>query len=475
MTSAILAVGLLAMAALAIAAVRPAWRLPAIAFALLAIPGNVDDLLPQMVLDPHDIDDILAPIVTSLDLLIAWSVGLTLWERRDPGPLGRRLIAVAAVVAAVATLTALVNLAGGVDAGAVIRGSVLWWRIVALLYLGCALRDELGNGRLLGLAIVAGGVVLLGNGVYTTIGGDLTRFTAKTFGRNGLAVALTVVTVVGTAVTADLWSRAIRTRERWLAVGTAIAAGLSLFAMSATGTRMAFLVLVVAGIAALVFYPGRLSRRAVPGIALTLVAGIVILGASVVFTTAGGRTVSVVTDPDTTVDVVTDPGSVPTETEIRSRGQFWSLALDMAKGDPLTGVGPFQWNVVRYDLDPGSPVVVADSHNSYLQIAAEYGFVTLALYAVLLLLTVASIGSALFRVANRERLGWAGMGIVIGSGIIPIAALTNAHLINPRNGPLEWLLLAAATGLCLAVRERTDAPEPATAPPTPASVPSTAG
>ena len=46
------------------------------------------------------------------------------------------------------------------------------------------------------------------------------------------------------------------------------------------------------------------------------------------------------------------------------------------------------------------------------------------------------------------------MGIVIASGIIPIAAMTNAHLISPRNGPLEWLLLAAATGLCLAVRER---------------------
>ena len=94
-----LVVGLLALAALAIAAVRPTWRLPAVAFALLAIPGNVDDLLPQMVLDPHDITDILAPIVTSIDLLIAWAVLLTLRERRDPGPLGRRIVALAAILA----------------------------------------------------------------------------------------------------------------------------------------------------------------------------------------------------------------------------------------------------------------------------------------------------------------------------------------------------------------------------------------
>ena len=475
MTSAILVVGLLALAALAIAAVRPTWRLPAVAFALLAIPGNVDDLLPQMVLDPHDITDILAPIVTSIDLLIVWAVLLTVRERRDPGPLGRRIIALAAILATVATITALVNMVGGVDPAGVVRGTVLWWRIVALLYLGCALRDALGNGRLLGLAIVAGGIVLLGNGVYTTFGGELTRFTAKTFGRNGLAVALTVVTVVGTAVTADLWTRPARPMERWLAAGTAVAAGLSLFAMSATGTRMAFLVLVVAGIAALVFYPGRLTRHAIPGIVVTVLAAVVILGASVLWTTAGGRTVSVITEPDTTVDVVTDPGSVPTETEIRSRGEFWNLAIQMARANPLTGVGPFQWNVVRYDLDPEGPVVVADSHDTYLQIAAEYGFVTLALYGVLLLFAVVLIGRSLVRIADRERLGWAGMGIVIASGIIPIAALTNAHLINPRNGPLEWLLLAAATGLCLAVREAVEAEAPATDATTAHPAPSVAG
>ncbi|MBA2382053.1 MAG: O-antigen ligase family protein, partial [Chloroflexi bacterium] len=174
-----------------------------------------------------------------------------------------------------------------------------------------------------------------------------------------------------------------------------------------------------------------------------------VLAASVAFTNAGGRTVSVFTEADKTVDVVTDPGNTPTESEIRSRGQFWTLAVDMAIDRPLTGVGPFQWNVERYERDPGSPVVLADAHQTYLQLAAEYGLVVAALYVLLL----TSVGLViLWRVrsrSERSRLGWAGMGIVLASAVIPLASLTNSHIINPRNGPLEWLLLGAALALAL--------------------------
>jgi O-antigen ligase len=356
-----------------------------------------------------------------------------------------------------ASLAVAFAAANGVPAGAVVRGLILWWRIVALVYMAFALRADLGDGRLLGLAIVAGGVVLLGNGIYTTVTDDLDRFTAKTFGRNGLAVALTVVTVIGTGVAADLWSRAVHTRHRLLALGAATVAALSLFGMSATGTRIAFMTLLLAGVAALVFYPGRIGRHAIPRIALTFGVAVAVLAGSVFLTTAGGRTLSVVTDLDTTVDVVTDPGGTPTETEIRSRGEFWDLAVRMALANPLTGVGPFQWNVVRYVMDPTGPIVVADAHQSYLQIAAEYGLPSLVLYVLLLATTAAAVFPSLRSVRDRERLGWAGIGIVVGSGIIPIAAMTNAHVISPRNGPLEWLLLASAAAICVSVRERATA------------------
>ena len=461
MTTVILAAGLVMIVVLATAIARPSLRLPAIAFGLLALPGNVDDLLPQLALDPHSIRDAMAPVVTSMDLLILWALLLTVRESPGLGSIGRRLVVLAVIAAVVASLAVGVAAASGVPAGAVVRGLILWWRIAAIVYLAFALRAHLGDGRLLGLAIVAGGVVLLGNGVYTTVTGDLERFTAKTFGRNGLAVALTVVTVIGTGVAADLWSRAAGAHHRLVAIGAAAIAALSLFGMSATGTRIAFMMLLLAGVAALVLYPGRLGRRAIPGIALTFAVGFTVLAGSVLLTSAGGRTLSVVTDLDTTVGVVTDPGGTPTETEIRSRGEFWDLAVRMALADPLTGVGPFQWNVVRYVMDPTGPVVVADAHQTYLQIAAEYGLPSLAVYLSLLVLVASAIVPSLLSIRDRERLGWAGIGIVVGSVIIPIAAMTNSHIISPRNGPLEWLLLASAAAVCVAVRERTRSGEPA--------------
>jgi O-antigen ligase len=179
----------------------------------------------------------------------------------------------------------------------------------------------------------------------------------------------------------------------------------------------------------------------------TVVVAAVVLVASAVLTTAGGRTISVITDPDTTVDVVTNPGDSPTETEIRSRGQFWDLAIQMAKSRPLTGVGPFQWNVVRYQLDVKGPVAVADAHNSYFQVAAEYGFVVLAGYLALLGSAVAFVAWQLRRQAVRRRLGWAGLGVAISALVFPMADFTNSHLFNIRNGLVEWLAIAVAVSL----------------------------
>jgi len=123
LTSVILVVGLLMALGLAIAMVRPAWRLPALAFGLLALPGNVDDLLPQMLLDPIAQRDTLAPIITSLDVLLVWGLILTLRERRQPGPVGRILVLIAVALAVVASLTIVVAGTAGVDLGPSVTAS----------------------------------------------------------------------------------------------------------------------------------------------------------------------------------------------------------------------------------------------------------------------------------------------------------------------------------------------------------------
>ena len=105
MTTAILAAGLVLVAAIAIVETRPKWRLPAVVFGLLAIPGNVDDLLPQMTLDPHVLKDAFAPVVSSADLLLLLAVVLTILEGRRPGVIGRRLTFLALVLMGLAWTT----------------------------------------------------------------------------------------------------------------------------------------------------------------------------------------------------------------------------------------------------------------------------------------------------------------------------------------------------------------------------------
>jgi O-antigen ligase len=450
-TTAILAAGLVLVVAIAIVLTQPRWRVPAVVFGLLAIPGNVDDLLPQMTLDPHVLNDVSAPVVSSADLLLLLAVVLTIREGRRTDVIGRRLTILALVLMALAWATSLYAAASGVEFAAVVRGMILFARIPALFYLATSLRTELSDGSRVAMAVVAGGVSVLGNGLYTTITGDLDRFTARTFGRNGLAILLVFIIVVATGLVYARWAAAGKPGwGRLIAPVSAIIAAGSLFGASASGTRMGFLVLLFVGAIGAVINPVGLTRQAVKGMVLTFVAATVILGASVVLTTAGGRTVSVITDPDTTVDVVTNPGSVPTETEIRSRGQFWELALQMARANPLTGVGPFQWNVRRYDLDPNGPVAVADAHNSYLQVAAEYGLVVLAVYLALLLLSLGYVGWRLRHSAVRESLGWTGLGLSVACLVFPLADATNSHLFNIRNGAVEWLAIAVAVALASA-------------------------
>ena len=411
MTTVILAAGLVMIVVLATAIARPSLRMPAIAFGLLALPGNVDDLLPQLALDPHSIRDAMAPVVTSIDLLIVWALLLTVRESPGVGPTGRRVLGVAVVAAVVASIAVAVAALGGVPAGAIARGLILWWRIAALIYMAFALRAHLGDGRLLGLAIVAGGVVLLGNGVYTTVTDDLDRFTAKTFGRNGLAIALTVVTVIGTGVAADLWSRAVSTRDRWLAVGAATVAALSLFGMSATGTRIAFMMLLLSVSLPSGPYPSSARTPGGPGHRPDVRgrgrgAGGVGLPDDRRRTDAqrchrprhdrrcrhrSGRDADRDGDPPTAASSGTSPSGWPWRTR--------SLVSARSNGTWCADL-----------TDPTGPVVVADAHQTYLQIAAEYGIPSLALYAILLASIASAIVPSLVSVRVRERLGWSGIG-----------------------------------------------------------------
>ena len=455
MTTLILLAGLAMLVALAILATQPGWRLPAVAFALLSVPGNVDNLLPQMTLDPNPLENATAPAISSLDLLLAWAVILTLLERRPVHRMGRLFVAGGLIVLIVASVAAGAALASGVEALAVVRGIVLFARLPALLYLAFALRDQLGNGNRVAAALALGGVILLGNGVYTTATAGLERFTATTFGRNGLAVALAIVAIAAAGSAYQAWRPSDRFARRAV-VGCGLLGGLAVFAMLATGTRVSLVMLGLAAMGIAILRPWPASRQQLLGAFATAIVVVAAVGSSIALTAAGGRSFSILSEAsDTmaeTVNSVTDPTGVPIYSPIRSRSDFWRLAIEMTEEAPVLGVGPFQWNIERYRLDADTPKVVADAHDTYLQIAAEFGIPTLVVYLALSAALVATIGLRVLRSSVRRSLGWSGMALALIALTFPVVELTNSHFFSVRMGPLAWLVASAAVALVVVTR-----------------------
>lgn len=452
MTTAILVSGICLAFALAIVMIRREWRLPALAFGLLAIPGNVDDLLPQMHLDPHQIVGSTAAAVSVVALLLAWSVILTAREGRSQR-IPPWIFALAGTLATLATLSAAVATVRGVEPLAAVRGAVVFVQVAAVLFLAGNLIASRQDAYRLALAFAGGGVILIGNGLYTSTTQNLARFTATTFGRNTFAVALIVCTVVAGGLVFSLWDR-LRASGRYalLIVGATVVAGAALFGAVASGSRISMVALVGAAGLVLALNAGWRSAAGLRRVTVVAVVMIAIIGSAGVLTSGGGRTISVVTSVGDAAQGVSDPGSLPVYSEIRSRVDFWHMALQMIARNPVFGVGPFQWNFERYKLAKYEPLV-ADPHNSYLQVAAEYGIPTAALYLLLLAACFAVVVSASRRPMAIARSDWTVASLAGGAFAFALADATNSNLFNERMGLVGWLLVAAAVS-CAAVSLR---------------------
>lgn len=449
MTTAILLGGLVVTLAVAYLMRHSTWRLPALLFALFAIPGNVDNLMPQMRLDPHPIANATAPMISVIDLLIAWAVVLTIREGGFAGwSRWHRLIATAAIAFAVlAGGVTLVNLADGIEPGAAVRGILVLARIPALVLLGIALRNALGDGRGIAMAAAGGLVALIGNGIFTSWQLESTRFTAATFGRNGLSLALVVAALMTTGLAIALWRAAEDARGRALSLGGFGLAAAGLFGAIATGTRMSLLVAVPAVAIALLVNPTWMHRRGVAGLGVIGIGVILVAVAATLWTAEGGRALSVISNPGETVDIITDPGGEPDYSPVRTRTHWWDQAIAMVRQDPTTGVGPYQWNIRRYESDPEAKAVVADPHNTYIQMAAEYGLGVLAVYVIGLAALALGVLATAWRSSALTRWSPVATGVTAAAMMIPLTELTNSHLFNVRIGAVTWLLLSVALTL----------------------------
>lgn len=431
---------------------RPAWRIAALLFALLAIPGNVDNLMPQMRLDPHDIVNATAPAVSFVDLLLAWALALTYREGRFRGwpPAARWIVAAAALVAGLAAVTSVINLMGGVEPAAVVRGILTIARVPVALALCFALRAEVRDGRMIAIAAAVGVIALIGNGLYTSTITEASRFTAATFGRNGFSLVLVVGAFLATGLAIELRRRSIQA-PRWAWKVALSVAAAAFFGAIATGTRMSLLVAVPVAIGALIANRSWWHRRAAVGVAAIALGVVVIAAGATLWTTEGARALSGWTNPGETVDIITDPEGEPDYSPVRTRTRWWSQALALAREHPLTGIGPYQWNIERYTLEPEAEPIVADPHNTYIQLATEYGFMVLIAYATLLLALMIGIALSALRAKSPVRQSACAAAIVAAALMIPVTEATNSYLVNVRIGAAAWLLIGTAAVMTLLV------------------------
>jgi O-antigen ligase len=423
----------------------PRFRLPALVLGLLSIPGNVDNYVPQMQMDFHLVPNNTGPAVSVVDVLILWSLVLTLREGRRAWPPDRNRLFVAGAMllagAVVASSVAAIVLQG-VEPLAGVRGMLAFARIPMLVCLSIALLPLDPSGVRICAAATIGGVGLLSNGIYTSAVEAQSRFTASTFGRNGLGMVLALVALLAAGVAVESLRR--RVDRRWAAVAAPVAAA-TLFGAIATGTRMSLFALIIGLVGAAAVNRLWRTRTGAIQLAAGIALGIATIAASTVLSPAGGRAI----DLGSTVDAVVDYEDLPSSSEVRTRGEFWAQAVEMSEAHPLTGVGAYQWNIQRYALEPNAPKGVINPHNTYLQIGAEFGIPVLVIYLGLLVAILATIASTQLRSDSTGARSWSAAFLVGCAAAYPVTELTNSHLFNVRLGAVGWLVLGTALAMAL--------------------------
>ena len=74
---------------------------------------------------------------------------------------------------------------------------------------------------------------------------------------------------------------------------------------------------------------------------------------------------------------------------LRTRLDLFDTSIQMVSANPFSGVGPGLWNVQKNEYKPKGefPNVLLDSHNDYLALVAQYGFILGLLLALFVFYT----------------------------------------------------------------------------------------
>ena len=221
---------------------------------------------------------------------------------------------------------------------------------------------------------------------------------------------------------------------RWLALVSAVAGLVALFATLSRGGLAALAAVLVVG----VLYGGRWRRAVVVFTVATLAVGAIYVSSS--------------------------PGAVErlTSGSTSGRADIWTVGWRMVEAHPLAGVGSGNYRIAApgYLLYPGTITrddfiidVPYAAHNIYLHVLAEMGAVGLALLTALLVLCVGAAVRAIgiFRRRRERALEVMSRALVA----VILASLVADFFVSEQYNKQLWLLLALCPALLAIAREGT--------------------
>ena len=161
-----------------------------------------------------------------------------------------------------------------------------------------------------------------------------------------------------------------------------------------------------------------------------------------------------------------------TSSDTSGRSSIWTVALRMARANPIIGVGSGNFQVAEPHYLLTSPGLIARSdlivttplpaHNIYLQALAEMGVIGLALLLAVLGL---SVGAAIKAISLFRDQGDRSLEILSRGLVVALAGLLASDFFQPDQYSKQlWLLLAMGPALLAIARRSSEAPRADLAP-----------
>ena len=228
----------------------------------------------------------------------------------------------------------------------------------------------------LGFYGVKGGIFTLRGGGAGTVLGPPGGFIA---GNTEISLAITIVVPL-------MMYLILISEQRWLK--WALGIGIGLCAVAVIGTYSRGGLLAIAAMAGFLWLKSR--KKLLPAIAVLLVAALVPF-----------------VMPERWFERMGTIASYEEDSSARGRINAWGFALNLAKDRPITGGGFETFTPDAFQRWAPNPSHFLDAHSIWFEVLGEHGFVGLALFMLLWVLTWALAGNIIRSCGQAPSLRWA--------------------------------------------------------------------